>query len=263
MKAEVGRATTPDGFEVVFETTGSGPGLVLVHGLGDERQSFAPLVERWRSTFTCVALDLRGHGDTRGGHDYSPFSVQRDVIAVVKTLALERPLLVGHSLGGFAVTTAAARLAVRGVVNVDQPLDLRALSALVRSLGRALWDEPAGELVLRVLANLGFGAMPAAALERLRASERRLTGEVLRGVWLPLLADEQKLQHEVSTAVQGLRAPYLSLHGNAVPDGYASWLAELIPGAGLEVWSGHGHFPHLSAPERFIERVLRFAESCP
>jgi len=262
MKAETGRATTPDGFEVAFETTGRGPALVLVHGLGDERQSFAPLVERWRSAFTCVALDLRGHGATRGGSDYNPFSVEHDVVAVVKTLGLERPLLVGHSLGGFAVTTAAARLPVRGVVNVDQPLDLRGLSALVRSLGRALWDEPAGDIVLRVLANLGFGAMPVAGRERLRASEGRLTGEILRGVWLPLLEDEEKLRDRVRRAVAGLHAPYLSLHGSGVPAGYPALLAQLIPGAELEDWAGHGHFPHLAAPERFSERVLRFAASC-
>lgn len=263
MKAELGRATTPDGFEVVFETIGRGPGLVLVHGLGDERQSFAPLVERWRSAFTCVALDLRGHGETQGGSEYGPFSFERDIVAVVQTLGLERPLLVGHSLGGFAVTTAAARLPVRGVVNVDQPLDLRGLSALVRSLGRALWDEPAGDIVLRVLANLGFGAMPAADVERLRASERRLTGDVLRGVWLPLLGDEEKLRDDVRRAVAGVRAPYLSLHGSGVPEGYPAVLAALIPGAELEEWARAGHFPHLSAPERFSERVLRFAESCP
>jgi pimeloyl-ACP methyl ester carboxylesterase len=263
MKTELGYARAADGFEVAFETTGSGPGLVLVHGLGDARQSFAPLVERWRAAFTCVALDLRGHGDTRGGSDYGPFSAERDIIGVVETLGLERPLLVGHSLGGFAVTTAAARIPVRGVVNVDQPLDLRALSALVHSLGRALWEEPAGEIVLGVLANLGFGEMPVSAVERLRASAGRLTGEVLRGVWLPLLGDEEKLRDAVRRAVEGVRAPYLSLHGSGVPQGYAAVLADLIPGAKLEDWAGHGHFPHLSAPERFVERVLHFAASCP
>jgi pimeloyl-ACP methyl ester carboxylesterase len=257
-----GRARTPDGVDVAFETSGHGPALVLVHGLGDERRSFAPLVDRFRPTFTCVTLDLRGHGDSRGGSDFDPYSFGRDVAAVVTALGLERPLLVGHSLGGFAVTTAAARLAVRGVVNVDQPLDLRGLSGLVRSLGHALWDEPAGDIVFRVLGDLGFGALTFDAVERIRASERRLTNEVLQGVWLPLLGDEAEVRGEVQRAVQGLVAPYLSLHGTGVPEGYAAFLAALVPGAVLECWAGHGHFPHLSAADRFVERVCRFAESC-
>lgn len=261
--SSAGRATTTDGVDVAFETSGHGPALVLVHGLGDERRSFAPLVERFRAAFTCVALDLRGHGESRGGRDFGPFSFERDVAAVVAALGLERPLLVGHSLGGFAVTTAAARLAVRGVVNVDQPLDLRGLTGLVRSLGRALWDEPAGDIVFRVLGNLGFGALTPDAIGRIRASERRLTNEVLRGVWLPLLGDEAALRGDVQRAVQGIVAPYLSLHGTGVPEGYAAFLDALVPGAVLESWAGHGHFPHLSAVDRFVERVCRFAESCP
>ena len=52
--------------------------------------------------------------------------------------------------------------------------------------------------------------------------------------------------------------PYLSLFGIDPGPEYAGWLADRIPGAGVEVWDDHGHYPHLVDPDRFVSRLRQF-----
>ena len=56
------RARTTDGVDIAYRVEGSGPPLVLVHGLGDDQRVYQPLVERLGGHNTCISLDLRGHG---------------------------------------------------------------------------------------------------------------------------------------------------------------------------------------------------------
>ena len=55
-----------------------------------------------------------------------------------------------------------------------------------------------------------------------------------------------------------LKAPYLSLHGEEPPAGYADWLHKHAPSATVEVWPGHTHWPHLVDTDRFVARVREF-----
>lgn len=252
-------ATSSDGVAIQFDVHGAGPPLVLVHGLGDDRRLFRPLRERLAHRFTTVALDLRGHGDSSAARDYDPFALYRDVHAVMTTCGIDRPVLIGHSLGGVAVSTAASRLSVAGVINIDQPLDLRLLAAKVRGLGRTLFERPASEITLDILNTIGLGTLDSAVIEQLRASRTRLSSEALQGVWAPLLTSDDDVLRSTIQAIQGIRAPYLAVHGAALPTStYAQWLAGVIPGAIVEEWQGAGHFPHLTEPERFAARVERF-----
>ena len=48
---------------IAYERTGSGPPLVLVHGITESRHSWAPLIPSLAERFDVVAVDLRGHGN--------------------------------------------------------------------------------------------------------------------------------------------------------------------------------------------------------
>lgn len=76
-----------------------------------------------RSRFRCVALDLRGHGDSEWSHDanYEADAHVRDVRGVIEQLGLHRPVLIGHSLGGMHAMAYAAEeaQALAGLVLVD------------------------------------------------------------------------------------------------------------------------------------------------
>jgi pimeloyl-ACP methyl ester carboxylesterase len=99
------------------------PGVVLVHGgLAHSRwwDHIAPLLFGYR----VVALDLTGHGDSGHRDGYDMWQWSREILAVADHAGLERPIVVGHSMGGGPAAAAAADFpdGVRGVITVDSRL---------------------------------------------------------------------------------------------------------------------------------------------
>lgn len=83
------------------------PPMLLVHGMRDLAWSLDSIAQAFRERFHVVALDLRGHGDSDHVGYYALPHFILDVRAAVRGLALERPVLVGHSFGGEVVAQYA------------------------------------------------------------------------------------------------------------------------------------------------------------
>jgi pimeloyl-ACP methyl ester carboxylesterase len=79
---------------------GAGPPVVLLHGGGLTAQTWRRVVADLRTDHRCVAPDLRGHGDSDWAADYSLPALAADLRVLVEDLDLDRPHLVGMSLGG-------------------------------------------------------------------------------------------------------------------------------------------------------------------
>ena len=109
----------------VRDMGGDGPPLVLVHGTGFNGAVWAPIAKRLRSRFHCVALDLRGHGDsgTPASSDFGWHGFGQDVLAVVDSLGLMAPLAIGHSAGVTALLLAEeARPGTFGAIYCFEPV---------------------------------------------------------------------------------------------------------------------------------------------
>ncbi|RBY82878.1 alpha/beta hydrolase [Geodermatophilus sp. TF02-6] len=126
-------ATTPahrdvevDGVRVHYRAWGGTdrPGLVLVHG-GAAHSGWWDHVAPLLDTHRVVALDLSGHGDSgwRGSYDMRQWA--REVLAVAAAEGLRRPVVIGHSMGGWVALTAGVEHGddVAGVAVIDSPLD--------------------------------------------------------------------------------------------------------------------------------------------
>jgi pimeloyl-ACP methyl ester carboxylesterase len=115
---------------------GRGTGVLLVHGSGHNAAAWTDVASHLVGECRPIALDLRGHGQTRLDST-GPEEYWRDIGDVVTALAWERPVLVGHSTGGYAVTAAtaaglvepAALCVVDGVVLDDRTASVAAHSA--------------------------------------------------------------------------------------------------------------------------------------
>lgn len=83
------------------------PPLVIVHGLRDHSHSFDDLARALCDRFHVLALDLRGHGDSETTPWYGFGHFILDVHNLIRALRLQKPVLVGHSMGGEIVTTYA------------------------------------------------------------------------------------------------------------------------------------------------------------
>ena len=87
--------------EVAYSVEGEGPPLYLVHGIGARKTIWAGVVERLRDAFTCVAHDLRGHGESPvPPPPYAMANMVEDLEALRVRLGHERIHVAGHSLGG-------------------------------------------------------------------------------------------------------------------------------------------------------------------
>jgi pimeloyl-ACP methyl ester carboxylesterase len=119
----VERISAPDGVEIVFDVAGSGePALVFVHGWAGNRHHWDEQLDAFAADHQVVRIDLANHGDSgTQRRDWTMDSFGADVVAVVDALALDRVVLVGHSLGGSIAVAAALTLGDRVVtiVGVD------------------------------------------------------------------------------------------------------------------------------------------------
>lgn len=87
--------------EIAVTLAGNGPALVLIHGIGSRGISWVPVAEELAREYRLVILDLRGHGaSTHPEHGYLLADYAADLEAVLRELGLDRPLIMGHSLGG-------------------------------------------------------------------------------------------------------------------------------------------------------------------
>jgi len=100
-------------------------GLVFVHGGGAHAHWWAPLAATFAHEYRVLAIDLSGHGDSGHRDVYDLEQWTDEVVAVAAAGGLSgRPVIIGHSMGGF-VTIATAALHgqdVEGVIVCDSPV---------------------------------------------------------------------------------------------------------------------------------------------
>lgn len=106
----IGKTIEVDGATIHYVDEGSGPPIVLVHGLGGQLRHWTyETVDRLKQDYRVIAFDRPGYGYSRAVPGRAPtLRNQATMIAdLIRALRLERPLLVGHSLGG-ALSLAVA-----------------------------------------------------------------------------------------------------------------------------------------------------------
>jgi pimeloyl-ACP methyl ester carboxylesterase len=257
--AETRTTTAESGVRISYEVEGTGPPVVLLHGITESRRAWDDFVPALRDSFQVIRLDLRGHGESDKGESYGPLELASDVRAVVDALDVGAPHVVGHSLGGMVATGYAALFPVRSVLNVDQPLQLGDFLHLVRELEPALRGDGFVDAMNLAMEALAGDALPDRAKSRLRAFRESAHQDVVLALWEPLFTQSpEQLSEAVEALLPNVTAPYLSLHGTDLGAAYEDWLTGLVPRATVETWDGLGHWLHLVEPERFVARVRTF-----
>ena len=88
----------------VTRSGGNKPALVLVHGVTDDGLCWGPVASVLEANFDVIMIDARGHGGSDAPESgYDLLTLANDLHGVIQALGLEKPIVIGHSLG--AVTT--------------------------------------------------------------------------------------------------------------------------------------------------------------
>jgi len=262
------------GGRIAYDVTGSGPLVVLSHGIGDRRQAYrflAPMLAQ--AGYRVATADLRGHGESSmGWASITRSDVAGDLLALTGHLG-GPAVIVGHSISGGAATIAAATRpdVVAAIVEINpltrtQKLNLGALlrvrryrrclfllggTQLFRSLG--LW--------LRYL-NLAYPVKPADYPGYMTALAAKLREP---GRMAEFMKTFKSTPADAAAQLPNIRCPALVIMGTLDPDfpgpraeGEAI-IAAMPAGAGTAAMiDGAGHYPHAQSPEAVAELVIPF-----
>jgi len=238
-----------DGVRICYERTGSGTtALVFVHGwLGSsrwwdaQRDAFSP-------RFTVVQLDLAGHGASgreRARHAAEAYA--SDIIAVADAIAVERVVLVGHSMSGaYAVLAAARSPRVAAVVlvdtlkNVEQVMPAAQVDDMLERYRRDFRGA-----VERVLPAWLFGrGTPPEVSSRLQREFLERTGAEGAALVEPLYRFDLRAACEhVNVPVRAINSDLHPTDVEANRRHFRDYAMRLMPGL--------GHYPMLEAPADF------------
>jgi len=212
-----------------------------------------------------LALDLPGHGESPAWASYDLESLTDAVHQAVTEAGLSSPVLVGHSISGVIATIYAARHPARGVVNVDQPLQVEPFAQLLRSLADQLRGPGFAQVWEQFEASMGIGLLPRDAQELL-GSARYVRQDLVTGYWREVIDEPPgELARKTAdglAAVREAKVPYVYVGGHDPGAEYLDWQQRELPQTEIMVWPGSGHFPHLAQSERFAG-VLAATASWP
>jgi pimeloyl-ACP methyl ester carboxylesterase len=261
------------GGRIAYDVTGTGPLVVLSHGIGDRRQAYrflAPMLAQ--AGYRVANADLRGHGES--SMDWAHITrtdIAGDLLALIGHLG-GPAVIVGHSISGGAATIAAATQPeqVSGIVEINPftktpRLNLGALLR-IRRYRRCVFLMTGTQLFrslrlwMRYL-NLAYPAKPAdyAGYMSALAAKLREPGrmaEFMKSLNSPADAGAQ---------LPNVRRPALLIMGTLDPD-FADPQAEgdavvaaMPPGVGtVAMVDGAGHYPHAQSPDAVAELVIPF-----
>jgi pimeloyl-ACP methyl ester carboxylesterase len=271
------RTVTLHGRPVLFAEAGSGPVLLLIHGMAGTYENWSAVIEPLARHHTVIAPDLPGHGGSGAGTDYSLGSLASGLRDLLIKLGHERATLVGHSLGGgiaMQFSYQFPEMVERLVLVSSGGLGLE-VSPVLRAAAL-----PGAELFIAATAGAGrtVGSKLGRGLAAVGLRPTHDVAEVARGY--ASLADPERraaflaaLRSVVSIGGQRVRAgdrlylaasvPVLIIWGARdpiIPVRHAEAAHEAITGSRLEIFDGVGHLPQLEAPTRFVTVLERFLD---
>lgn len=102
---------------------GESPAVVLAHGLTDSAECWGRTAQLLAQHHDVIAYDARGHGGSSRADDYGAEAGARDLVGLVRALRLERPVIVGHSMGAVVAVLAARQIEAAALVSEDPAWD--------------------------------------------------------------------------------------------------------------------------------------------
>lgn len=259
--------TASDGVRIHYEVTGltKRAPVLLVQGLGAEKNSWNPQRAALALKHRTIALDNRGAGRSdKPSTTYTLEQMADDAIAVLDAVGVDAAHVVGLSMGG----------AISQIIALKYPHRVRSLTLVATACRNHEWREELLASWADVAVSEGMGAMGKEAARYMvgpRSFQRLLPALTIMGSWRlfnPAQAFASQVQailatndSELSVELTNIACPTMVVVGNQdilTPRGDAEEIASLIPTAELVVMSGGAHGLTLEKAFRFNRILLDF-----
>jgi pimeloyl-ACP methyl ester carboxylesterase len=268
------------GHRAIYRIAGSGPAVVLVHGMVNSSRHWQQVAQRLASRYTVIAPDLIGHGDSatpRGDYSLGAHAAAiRDLLAVI---GVDRATIVGHSLGGgvalqffYQFPQRVERLALVSAGGLGHEVSPLLRTAALPGMS-ALLAAGAHPKVLDGIRDAGRrmrarGSSKGVYLEAIARALRPLERPGAREAFLQTLRSVIDVRGQRVSAVDRLYIlggfPTLIVWGerdNTIPLSHGRAAHEAIPGSLFRTLPRAAHFPHLEDPEGLADVLRDFIES--
>jgi len=271
---------TIHGHRRAFVKVGSGPVVLLLHGLGCDHTTWEPVLEALSRRYTVIAPDLLGHGQSdKPRADYSLGGYANGMRDLLTVLGVDKATVIGHSFGGgvamqfayqFPERTERLMLVASGGLGPE-------VSPGIRAISTPGFDQVMSVLTLPGIRHAGIAGLRALSAAPFKATHdldevadiydtfkdrqaRQAIRHVVRAVvdWrgqIVTMADRAYLTEEMPMWVVWGR------DDRVIPVRHANNAAALAPNARVEVIPDAGHFPHKDHPLRFAQIVHEFIRS--
>jgi proline iminopeptidase len=259
--------------ELFFETAGTGPPCLLVHGgpgVGQPGRlaQYAPLADLVR----LIAYDHRGHGRSSRAPvaTYTQDQLVEDLHGLCRVLEIDRPILLGTSAGGFISLLYAGRYAeaLRALILVGTSASRgfmpRATANMerqgtqeMREAYRRLWDGS-------ITNPAEFRHLFETIQPMYYYDKRRAPGSLAECTFDPetrraLISDYER--YDARPGLANVRVPTfigVGRHDWICPVEESEELVRLIPDAVLHIFEHSGHSPQIEEPPAFVSAVSKF-----
>ncbi|HST56430.1 MAG TPA: alpha/beta fold hydrolase [Solirubrobacteraceae bacterium] len=254
--------------ELSYERSGSGPPLLMIMGMSGTTLHWGePFLDALRADFELITYDHRGIGAS--SRVYRPFTIAqlaRDAEQLMRALKLDSAHVFGISMGGMIAQELALNwpARVRSLVLGCSYCGGRGSSLATTEVLRQLSDAMMSGDRERALRSAWSVNVCDTLLHDESAFETFRAIGLQRPVAVPVvMAQMQAIAgHETSERLAQLTIPTLIVHGTLdelVPVDNARLIAELIPGARVEIMDGVGHLFFWEQPQRSAELVRAHA----
>jgi pimeloyl-ACP methyl ester carboxylesterase len=262
------------GHRAIYRTVGSGPPVVLIHGMVNSSRHWREVALRLADRYRVVAPDLIGHGDSatpRG--DYSLGAHAAAIRDLLTAIGIERASVVGHSLGGgvamqffWQFPQRVERLALVSSGGLGHEVSPLLRAAALPGASAAVWMA-AQPRVLDLLDGLGErlearGPGRGTYVRAVARALRPLEGSEARAAFLHTLRSVIDIRGQRVSATDRLYllgpVPTLIVWGErdrTIPIAHGRTAHDAIPNSRFRTLPRAAHFPHLEDPDG-LARVL-------
>ena len=268
---------TIHGHKRAYVKVGTGPALLLLHGLGCDHTTWRPVIAALSRRYTVIAPDLLGHGlSDKPRADYSVGGYANGMRDLLTLLGVDKVTVVGHSLGGgvamqfayqFPERTERMILVAPGGLGPEVTRAIRAITLPGFHTTMGLVTLPGvRQLTTTWMRALAASGVPAARdldevasiLDSFKDAKARTA---IRHVVSAVVDWRGQIVTMADRAYLTAAMPMCVIWGtddHVIPVRHAGNAAEMAPGCTVEVIANAGHFPHKDHPQRFVKIVNDF-----
>lgn len=252
------KSAVRDGVNLRYLDTGSGdPALVFIHGWCCSQTVWAEQIEAFTTKHRIIAVDLRGHGESdKPDQDYDIAGFADDMAWLMKEIGIDRPVLIGHSMGGVTALNLLrkhpdiARAAVfvdAGIIPVSEEMRV-----LIDQTIEAMKSPAYQAVVTNVVKSFLFREeSPPELRDRVAADMATAPQRVMHTAMKSTMSEDNYPAGPMPVPSLFVKAATLQATDEQIKERYP----------GMEVVSmDTGHFNHMEKPQEFNAILSRFLE---